>query len=515
MRSRHRIPSVFNLYMVDVLCCALGCVILVWQLDLDKVQDNEKATALAKDEADKLFAATKQDRDAAYLEIEGRKAALAKLEVEAANLKAGLTDRGARIAALEKQLLDSQTRAAALATAVATGEAQLKDARLSADKRAAEMEAARVVLDKKAADLGGKLSEADKRLLELAAQLASGDKRIKELVSVADLVPNLRAQLSATQTKMGDLQKESAERADRLTKATRSLDELKLAHADQLALLKRQSEELTLSRVYEGKWKATQEKLALLEKEANSGKATLTAAERDLATLRGQKLTLESEVVRIRQAADNRFAGITLTGRKVIFLVDMSGSMELVDEKTPAPQKWSEVRNTLLKVMKSLPDLEKFQVIVFEENAGYLLGKGDEWIDYDATTSLPRVEAALKALKPRGGTNMYAALDAAFRYRARGLDTIYLLSDGLPNAGEGVPEAEARRLLDAGREPELSDRLAKHIRKTLKTNWNLEARNERVRINSIGFFYESPDVGAFLWALSRENDGSFVGMSKP
>ena len=25
----------------------------------------------------------------------------------------------------------------------------------------------------------------------------------------------------------------------------------------------------------------------------------------------------------------------------------------------------------------------------------------------------------------------------------------------------------------------------------------------------------NPDVGAFLWALSRENDGSFVGMSKP
>ena len=37
----------------------------------------------------------------------------------------------------------------------------------------------------------------------------------------------------------------------------------------------------------------------------------------------------------------------------------------------------------------------------------------------------------------------------------------------------------------------------------------------RVRINAVGFFYESPDVGAFLWALAREHDGSFVGMSKP
>ena len=37
----------------------------------------------------------------------------------------------------------------------------------------------------------------------------------------------------------------------------------------------------------------------------------------------------------------------------------------------------------------------------------------------------------------------------------------------------------------------------------------------RVKINSVGFYFDSPDVGAFLWSLSRDNDGSFVGMSKP
>ena len=58
--------------------------------------------------------------------------------------------------------------------------------------------------------------------------------------------------------------------------------------------------------------------------------------------------------------------------------------------------------------------------------------------------------------------------------------------------------------------------LGKYIRKTLHDDWNRPlAGQPRVRINTIGFFYESPDVGAFLWALARENDGSFVGMSKP
>jgi hypothetical protein len=58
--------------------------------------------------------------------------------------------------------------------------------------------------------------------------------------------------------------------------------------------------------------------------------------------------------------------------------------------------------------------------------------------------------------------------------------------------------------------------LGKYIRRALKASWNRPAEGRpRVRINAIGFFYESPDVGAFLWALARENDGSFVGMSKP
>ena len=54
------------------------------------------------------------------------------------------------------------------------------------------------------------------------------------------------------------------------------------------------------------------------------------------------------------------------------------------------------------------------------------------------------------------------------------------------------------------------------MRGTLRDDWNRHrGRVSRVRVNAVGFFYESPEVGAFLWALARENDGSFVGMSRP
>jgi hypothetical protein len=520
MRTRHKVPSVFNLYMVDVLCCALGCVILVWQLDLDKVKDNEKKTAEARATAEKRLADTERDRAAALAEIDRARADLvrlssesaslvASLEAENAKLKGSVEDREARLRTAEKKARDDADAAAkALAAAIAAGERKLKQTESAADKRAADLEAARAALEKKATGLGSRLTDADAMLLDLATQLAAADRRNKDLKLQADLVPGLQGQLRL-------LTERGKESEAKLAEKGRLFEDLMGKKAAADTALKRQGEELALARSFETKWKAAEERLTLLAKEVASSRTALADADRDMRTLRAAKQTLETEVFRVRQAADNRFAGITLTGRNVVFLVDMSGSMELVDEKTEAPEKWSGVRNTLLKIMNSLPDLEKFQVIVFEEKTAFLLGKPDEWIDFDRKTSPLAVEAALKAVKPKGGTDMYAAFQAAFKFRPRGLDTIYLFSDGLPNAGEGVPVAEAKRLLDMGREPELSDRLAKHIRRTMKTNWNRDTGTDRVRINAVGFFYESPDVGAFLWALARENEGSFVGMSRP
>jgi hypothetical protein len=40
---------------------------------------------------------------------------------------------------------------------------------------------------------------------------------------------------------------------------------------------------------------------------------------------------------------------------------------------------------------------------------------------------------ALLAVKPKGNTNLYLPLEAAFKLKDRGLDTGYFLSDGLPS----------------------------------------------------------------------------------
>ena len=123
---------------------------------------------------------------------------------------------------------------------------------------------------------------------------------------------------------------------------------------------------------------------------------------------------------------------------------------------------------------------------------------------------------ALLKVKPYDDTNLYAGLELAFRLRnPGGLDAVYLFSDGLPTSGPGLTAAEQNRQPPLS-ELELGEKLGKYIRRTLNNDWNRPlAGRPKVMIHSVGFYFDSPDVGAFLWSLSRENGGSFVGMSRP
>ncbi len=317
---------------------------------------------------------------------------------------------------------------------------------------------------------------------------------------------------AADEEQLSSLKKDVLASQNDLARRTRDLDDvgkkfvaLQLLKAKADADLDDRAKELTLLRPYKDKVAADDDRVASLTKD-------LADARRNVVALRAEKAAWQNQMARTRPDAENRFAGLALTGRRVVFLVDMSGSMVYLDDNTPAPQKWVEVHKTVARIMRSLPDLEKYQVITFSDRTHFPLGGDGKWLDYDPRSSADLVLQTLADVKPDGGTNMYSAMETAFRYRKDGLDAIYLLSDGLPNLGEGVKPGEVGRLTELER----GARLSAVIRKTLKTDWNRDLPDRpRVHINAVGFFYESPDVGAFLWALARENDGGFVGMSKP
>jgi hypothetical protein len=361
------------------------------------------------------------------------------------------------------------------------------------------------------ADLSATRDKLTTALADLIASAAMEKKLQEELLKKAERVAKLDDTLA----------KERAEE-DRLLKLIRGLEQ----SADEMKSAKKTADDALTD---------LNAKYRLLQKESTDTAAALKAAgkmDEELAAARGvikdlqkkyddrnatiidlenKNQGLKDKADRLKAESESRFAGVAMTGKKVVFVVDVSGSMTLGEEKKADKNKWPGVVATVGKVMRSLPDLESYQVVVFSRTAKYLMGKG-EWQKYTGEESVKDVTDKLTATEPAGDTNMYEAFDLTFKLRAGGLDTVYLFSDGLPTSGSTGLTPDQERPLTADQKVAL---LARHVRGTLKDVWNREEGGKRVRVNAIGFFYESPEVGAFLWALSRENDGSFVGMSKP
>src|SRR5438874_13301242 len=72
MANRNRIPTVFSIYMLDVICCALGCVILLWQLQHYEAEQQAEANRL-QIEANRLQTEATRKPDAAAKLTTGRR----------------------------------------------------------------------------------------------------------------------------------------------------------------------------------------------------------------------------------------------------------------------------------------------------------------------------------------------------------------------------------------------------------------------------------------------------------
>src|SRR4051812_1125014 len=64
MRVRHKTPTLVSMWMLDVFCCALGCVTLLWLLNTRQAGDQTAAaksalTDLTQTRSDLLSAETK------------------------------------------------------------------------------------------------------------------------------------------------------------------------------------------------------------------------------------------------------------------------------------------------------------------------------------------------------------------------------------------------------------------------------------------------------------------------
>lgn len=228
--------------------------------------------------------------------------------------------------------------------------------------------------------------------------------------------------------------------------------------------------------------------------------------------------------------ATTSFFGIPVESKNVIFVLDRSGSMmepsdwdgpaepavttggkpdPAADIKKKGDRKMDIARWQLKKAIAQLPEGSEFNVIFFSHE---VVALSDKMLKMSASSRKQAFEWIDK-LEPYGGTNPFDALEKALAYAAGGMsgeklqksgvDTICLMTDGLPTAGQ---VAGAKEIVD-------------RIRTLNKTR--------KVKIHTVGIFTVSKGAAAekemkdreeglkFLKQLAEESGGKFTGNGVP
>jgi hypothetical protein len=515
MRIRHKQPTLVSMWMLDVFCCALGCVTLLFLLNSRMASDEANANRTALIDLQTI----REKLAAAVTNLEGTRLKLNSEEVGNRKLAASVSE----LEGLKLKL---------------TSEVEQLTTRLSTTRTERDDLARKLGVAQDAAKASKTLLEATQ--LDLKAAETKANATVKELAAIRDKATDADDLLRKRQKEADVLAKkltDSTTAYDELSRLLRKKEDERAVMVKQTADLQKMLDDLNAKLIATNK--ELDATIAAAKKAADKTEADFTAskaksadelttaraqvkdllkkvddANASIIDLQGDKQKIADKFDKFQKETEARFAGVVMSGKRVVFLVDISGSMGKKDAETADPTKWPIVTETVTKVMRSIPGLEKYQVIIFSSSAKWLFGNG-EWLDYNGTKSLEQVTTALLKVKPYDDTNLYAGLELAFRLRPSGLDAVYLFSDGLPTSGPGLTTAEQNRQPPLS-ELELGEKLGKYIRRTLNGDWNRPlAGKSKVLIHSVGFYFDSPDVGAFLWSLSRENGGSFVGMSKP
>ena len=122
------------------------------------------------------------------------------------------------------------------------------------------------------------------------------------------------------------------------------------------------------------------------------------------------------------------FYGLDIVSDRVTFIVDTSGSMQ--QDAYGGGTRMDVARKQLHKAIDGLQDNARFNVISFDSVARHF-GKRSVAA---SKGSKGKAHGYVDDLRPDGGTNVYAALRAAFEDDK--IDTIYLVSDGEPTLGK-------------------------------------------------------------------------------
>ncbi len=187
-----------------------------------------------------------------------------------------------------------------------------------------------------------------------------------------------------------------------------------------------------------------------------------------------------------REAADDprctiaRYHGLDVASERAVFVADLSGSMRNAMSSTDARTRWTAAAEELRTTLSSLPDEFVLNLVFFQTQPRAAFSAPAVL----APKARDAAEDFVRENSPGQSGNLLAAMLLALEQE--GTDTILLLSDGAPSAGD---------IVDGGR---------------LRAAIHQRNRMQKRAIHTIGFGATKSSERGFLESLARESGGRAV-----
>ena len=288
MRVRHKQPTLVSMWMLDVFCCALGCVTLLWLLNTRQAGDQSAAARSA---------------------LQRPPSTRSELATAPATLDADPTQAQRGRARPHDQLAALRLERDQLGRKLGVAEAEAKSARELLDERSLAVNSTQKKLDARSTELAAN-----------AAKVEETEEHLRKKQKDVDAQRRQLAEKAAAADELAKLVREEGRRADRggpPSGRTGGQDR----RPRPAAVLRGRGVGPDRRREDEGGRTPRPATVKDLEKRLDDATATII-------DLQGEKAKLADKIDKLQLDTDDQFAGIAMTGRRVVFLVDMSGSMD-------------------------------------------------------------------------------------------------------------------------------------------------------------------------------------------
>ena len=446
--------NIFNISFLDLFCCALGAMILIFVLNskfltgtikdvVAKYKKKAEEAKLEKIEARKERAKARKARELAYkkrnIAIDARDRAEKAEQIAIENYR--LAQIAKKEALKQKKLAQSAIQKAQEAKAKIIQSLQheiiLRNQLEIAKKQLEEKNSSLQNINKNIRELLNKSKKQDEKIKNILTNYASLEEKYKQLQKInlqltkkVQIYDNKKQQLSNDNQKLEDWYKNAREKIDNLNSQYQKI------------LLKNKA----LNKRFLEKTR----ELKKIEKELQ--KKELEIHQQELIALKKERKVEKLKKI-IQQKGDKSLFGIKLGYHRILFLFDRSGSI--------IQNNWKNVIINTCKEILQHCEIEEFAIIAFSSDMlffppkGIMLGGG-----------AANKEKAINWLNHKvyfgGTTHLHEALKIAYEHYDN-LDAIFLLTDGLPSARNRSSESLQQEIITYIKEKKQQNNLTKII----------------------------------------------------